>query len=140
MKQRFHAGGRAHGDGAGPDTEAGSGGDAAVEAVTVRLLRAGVGLAALLMALGLVLLFLGGPGGWLSASVRHPEGWWSGLLLLQPPALIQTGLVVLIATPVLRVLAAAVIYARERDRAFAAISVTVLALLLLGVLLARMGT
>lgn len=50
-------------------------------------------------------------------------------------ALMQLGVALLIATPVLRVLASALSFVRERDWAYVAITTTVLALLVLSVLL-----
>lgn len=50
-------------------------------------------------------------------------------------ALMQLGVVLLIATPVLRVLASALCFARERDWVYVAVTTGVLALLFLSVLL-----
>ncbi len=52
------------------------------------------------------------------------------LLALRPIGLAQAGLVVLIATPVVRVAASVVGFALERDRLYAAITLVVLAILL----------
>ncbi len=54
----------------------------------------------------------------------------SGLFELRPIALAQAGLLVLIATPVVRVLASVVGFALEGDRLYAAITLAVLAILL----------
>ena len=53
-----------------------------------------------------------------------------GLLELRPIAFAQAGLLVLLATPVLRVLTSVVAFALEGDRLYATITLTVLAILL----------
>ena len=57
----------------------------------------------------------------------------AGVLELRPIALAQAGLLVLLATPVLRVVASVVAFALERDRLYVAITVGVLAILLLSI-------
>lgn len=87
-----------------------------IEKVTINLLRVGTSLAAGLMALGLALLL----------------AWPAGIAGLQPAGLIELGVLVLILTPVLRLVAALLIYVREGDRAFTAISGLILGLIILG--------
>lgn len=53
------------------------------------------------------------------------------LLELRPIAIAQAGLLVLMATPVIRVMASVVAFALERDRLYAAITLGVLAILLI---------
>lgn len=59
------------------------------------------------------------------------------LVALQPLALVQAGLVVLIATPVLRVAVTAIGFWRQRDRLYVALTLLVLALLLISLGLLR---
>ncbi|HEY5079820.1 MAG TPA: DUF1634 domain-containing protein, partial [Opitutaceae bacterium] len=66
---------------------------------------------------------------WLLAGLRHADG----------QAIIVAGLLVLIATPVLRVAVSVVAFWRERDRAFVAIATLVLLLLALSFSLGRAG-
>jgi uncharacterized membrane protein len=54
----------------------------------------------------------------------------TGLRELRPIAFAQAGLLVLIATPVIRVMASVLAFAFEGDRLYAAITVAVLAILL----------
>ncbi len=54
----------------------------------------------------------------------------TGLRELRPIAFAQAGLLVLVATPVVRVMASVVAFALERDRLYAAITLAVLAILL----------
>lgn len=54
----------------------------------------------------------------------------TGLRELRPIAFAQAGLLVLIATPVVRVMASVVAFVLERDRLYAGITIVVLAILL----------
>jgi uncharacterized membrane protein len=70
---------------------------------------------------------LTGPGG----SFPRTAVWLAwGILHLRGQAVIVSGLLLLIATPVLRVATSVVAFALERDRAFVAITAVVLLLLL----------
>src|SRR6266705_1836177 len=65
---------------------------------------------------------------------------WAGLLVLRPQAVIALGLLLLIATPIVRVMVSIVAFALERDHHFVLITSLVLAILLLSnVLLGTMG-
>lgn len=61
------------------------------------------------------------------------------MLELRPIALAQAGLLVLLATPVLRVMASVVAFALEGDRLYVAITVGVLAILLLSIFGLNLG-
>ncbi len=58
------------------------------------------------------------------------QSLYAGLLKVEPFAIIELGIFVLIATPVLRVLTSIFIFAAEKDRMFVAITLFVLAVLL----------
>ena len=58
---------------------------------------------------------------------------WAGLLILRPQAFIALGLLLLIATPVVRVASSIVAFAIERDRRFVVITFLVLAILLFSI-------
>jgi uncharacterized membrane protein len=121
------------------------------ERVISRVLRTGVGASLLFVAVGSLLSFRGDGGYGSRASdvarligqggtfPRSAEWLWNGLLRLDGQALIVTGLVLLIATPVLRVAVSLASFIRERDRPFALITATVLALLALSIALGRFG-
>jgi uncharacterized membrane protein len=66
--------------------------------------------------------------------LRHPAALLSRLLSGDPSAVIQLGILFLIATPVCRVLFAIVAFVLEGDRLYVAVSLLVLAVLLFGVL------
>ena len=63
------------------------------------------------------------------ADLRTIGGIWKGLASGSARAIIQFGLLLLIATPVARVIGAAAVFAREKDLVYVAIAAVVLALL-----------
>src|SRR5262249_956991 len=76
-------------------------------------LRAGAILSAAIILIGMLLLPL--HTGTLQVFPHTPGQVWTGLLALQPQAVIASGLLLLIATPVMTVAAAAVTFALEGD-------------------------
>jgi uncharacterized membrane protein len=66
--------------------------------------------------------------------LRHPAELLHGLGRGEAGALIQLGVLLLVATPIARVVLAAVSFAVERDRLYLAISMAVLGVLLFGML------
>lgn len=107
------------------------------------LLRTGVLLAATIVLAGGILymvrsgdahvdyrVFRGEPG-----SLGHVAGIFREARALVPPAVIQFGLLVLIATPVARVIFSVWAFVRERDWMYVGITLVVLALLLYSLLL-----
>jgi uncharacterized membrane protein len=116
---------------------------AAFRLLLSRLLLAGVSLAAGLMVIGLLAaLAVGWTGSLLGAGpVQHEVGDFSrilpALLELRPFAIAQLGLLVLLATPVLRVATSMAVFAVEGDRLYAAISAIVLAVLLTSIFVVR---
>lgn len=87
-----------------------------IELVLARLLRVGSFIAAVLLAAGIGIMLLLG----------HGRG---------ASRLITAGLVVLMATPIMRVLTAGLIFLRERDWRFALFCLVVLCSLMLGITL-----
>lgn len=98
------------------------------------ILQGGVILSASIILMGFLLLPLR-PGGFsVQRFLSFPQTFsqvWAGLLVLHPQAIIALGLLLLIATPVLRVAVSIVAFALERDRRFVVITALVLAILLL---------
>jgi uncharacterized membrane protein len=132
------------------------------------VLRGGVILSSLLIALGLVLFIVTGHSGYAadvtSASnsnaseaqsftdyhasdssqvdlyfPTNPLEVWQGLLSLKPFAMIMLGLMLLIATPVLNVALASYNFSRQGNRAFTGIGVFILAVLLVSFWLGKAG-
>ena len=58
---------------------------------------------------------------------------WHGLLALDPPSIIVVGLLVLLATPVMRVAVSIIAFALEEDRTYVTITTPVLAILLFSI-------
>jgi uncharacterized membrane protein len=119
--------------------------DHAVEQLIGRLLQFGVLLAAAVVLLGAILLlvqhgtsavsyrtFVVGPD-----ELRSMSGIVRGAFAMDSRAIIQLGLLLLIATPVARVAFTLVAFALQRDRVYVLITAIVLALLLYGLVLGR---
>lgn len=105
-------------------------------------LQGGVIVSAAIITLG-VLLLVSGPGG-LTADIAQTSPHtlaqvWTGLLQLQPQAIIALGLLFLIATPVIRVTISIFAFAREHDRLYVSITLLVLAILLISFALGKSG-
>lgn len=111
-----------------------------VEQVVGRLLQAGVIIASIVVVLGATLLlvrhgaeptafsvFRGG-----SSHLRSVSATFIGAVHGDPGAIVQLGLVLLIATPVARVALTLAAFAAQRDRLYVAMTALVLVLLLVG--------
>ena len=107
------------------------------------VLLVGVSASAILVAIGFVGgLAVGWSGSLLGAGPGATDptdfsGLLAGLGALRPIAIAQAGLLVLIATPVIRVGVSLVAFAIERDRLYVALTSVVLALLLVSLVLVR---
>ena len=107
-----------------------------------RILQIGVLCSAMMIIAGLLILLLQ-----IGAAVplhlqtfpHTPGQVWSGLLLLQPQAIIATGLLFLIATPVLRVIVSIFAFNHEHDRRYALIALILLGILLTSFMLGKGG-
>jgi len=112
--------------------------DRRMETIMGRLLQIGVLLASAVVLIGGFLYlrthlgstadyrtFAGEP-----ADLRSVGGLFRLLMTGDPTAVIQLGVLLLIATPVARVIFAVVGFALERDRLYVAVSLTVLAVLM----------
>lgn len=101
-------------------------------------LRGGVLVSAAVIVAGLLLFLVTGSTGYPpGASPRGLREIWDGLGRLAPYAVIDLGLLLLIATQVFQVGAASVAFAIERDRTYVAISGFVFCVLLVSFLLGR---
>ena len=116
--------------------------DARMETIMGRLLQVGVLLAASVVMVGGVIyviahagessnyrVFLAKP-----VALRHPAALLNGIVRGDASAVIELGILLLVATPICRVIFAVIAFAIERDRLYVAISLTVLAVLLFGML------
>jgi uncharacterized membrane protein len=117
--------------------------DHAVEQLIGRLLQIGVMIAAVVTIIGGTLLLLQHGGAVPAFSVFHGEpsrltslvGIFRGTMAMQSEAIVQLGLVLLIATPVARVAFTLVAFLLQRDKTYVAVTTLVLVLLLYGLLL-----
>jgi len=108
------------------------------------ILRSGVILSATIISIGLLLLLLhqGGIAGVGVSSGSFPHTLsqvWSGLLMLQPQAIIALGLLLLIAISIVTVITSMVAFTIERDRRFVVIAGIVLVILITSLLVGRGG-
>ncbi|HEY6286647.1 MAG TPA: DUF1634 domain-containing protein [Ktedonobacteraceae bacterium] len=108
------------------------------------VLRGGVILSATIILIGFILLLvhLGEKPGFAMSIGAFPHTLgqvWSGLLVLYPQAIIATGLLFLIVTPVITVTTSLVAFAVERDRRFVFIACVVLAILISSMLIGKSG-
>lgn len=100
------------------------------------VLAVGVGISAILVAAGFLSSFVvGWEGSLTGAAVAHADptdfgGVVDGVLAARPVAIAQLGLLVLLATPVIRVATSVVAFATERDRLYTAVTLGVLSILL----------
>lgn len=112
----------------------------ALEATLARLLSRAVIAAAAIIAIGLIALLAvrGDEPVDLRTFAPAPERTLAGVLdhalALEPRSIVQLGVLLLVLTPALRVAAALWVFAREKDRLYAALSAAVLAMLLLSAL------
>jgi uncharacterized membrane protein len=107
-----------------------------------RILQMGVLGSSIMIVGGLLLLAIqvgGAEPQSLQAFPHTPAQVWSGLLQLQPQAVIASGLLILIATPVLRVIVSIIVFNREHDRRYALIALILLAILLTSFMLGKGG-
>ena len=108
------------------------------------VLAVGVGVSATLIGAGFVAaLAIGWQGSLVGAATTAyaPTTDFGGLIsrlgILEPLAIVQLGLLALLATPVVRVAASVVAFASEGDRLYTAITAIVLAILLASIFLLR---
>lgn len=122
-----------------------------MERIIAATLRAGVVLSVAVMLLGLALTFAHHPDYATSLDARRQvtgddyrfahnlSETMRGLVRLEGRSVVTLGLLILIATPVLRVAFSFVLFAAQRDRTYTAITGAVLVLLLVSFLLGRAG-
>lgn len=116
--------------------------DRLMEVVMGRLLQAGVLLAATVVLAGGILHLLAGAGEQSNYRVfvahpvrlRHPAAMLRGVVHGDASAVIDLGILLLVATPICRVIFAFVAFVLEGDRLYIAVSAIVLGVLLFGML------
>lgn len=109
-----------------------------VEVMVAWLLRVGVAVSAICIALGVLWVLLSGHTGYGTGEFPNTlTAVWSGIIGGKPFALIMLGLLLLIATPVLRVAASVAAFWLEPDRLYAVITLFVLLVLIVSFILGK---
>lgn len=116
--------------------------DARMDIIMGRLLQVGVLLAAGVVLVGGVMLVLAHNGDRVNyrtfvahpLELRHPAALLHGIAHGDAAAIVELGILMLIATPICRVAFALVAFSIERDRLYMVVSLIVLAVLLWGML------
>lgn len=111
-----------------------------MNAVIGWILQGGVLISAAVICIGIILLLVHPGHGSSQQLFVFPHTLsevGSGLLVLHPQAFIALGLLLLIATPVVRVAASIFAFALEHDRRYVAITLVVLTILLVSFLLGK---
>ncbi|HUY80992.1 MAG TPA: DUF1634 domain-containing protein [Acidobacteriaceae bacterium] len=113
--------------------------DEKLELAVGRMLQTGVLLAAVVVLTGGILFLIHAPAGArtnyshfhaVAQHLRRPNEIWHGVMHGDAGSVIQLGLLLLIATPVMRVVLAGVGFLMERDKLYFWVSAIVLAVLL----------
>jgi uncharacterized membrane protein len=109
-----------------------------VELAVSRWLRVGVLISAAVIILGLILFFIQGSSGYPGDYYPHslPE-IFNGTIHMKPYAVITTGLILLILTPVLRVAISIWVFVREGDKLYVIITSIVLIILIVSFALGK---
>ena len=98
------------------------------------VLRYGAIISTLIMAAGVALAMFRGSLGMSSAyHPIHPRDLFPHLLRLEPVAIIESGILLLLFTPIARIVVAVIGFALERDLKYVLISLGVLAIVLLSI-------
>lgn len=106
-----------------------------IEKVISTTLRVGVLASSAFVIAGLALFYVEGAKTTYDTSHYSLTGVFRGLLAAKPEAIILVGVIILVATPVLRVLESAVDFAAKKDKLYLALSLIVLATMLVGIAL-----
>lgn len=109
-----------------------------VEIVISKFLRAGVFLSAIIILAGLLTFLISGCSGYPGNSYpTTPADIFKGILSFKPYAVIQTGLMLLILTPVFRVGVSIIVFAKEKDYLYVKITAAVFAILIISFILGK---
>jgi uncharacterized membrane protein len=107
------------------------------ELTIAKLLTVGVLTSAAVILLGLVLYLITGNGGYDGGFPMDPLVILRGLLTLKPYAIILTGLFILILTPIFRVCVSILVFIKEKDMLYVAITSFVFLVLLVSLFLGK---
>lgn len=109
-----------------------------VELVVSKLLRIGVALSALVIIIGMLKLSITGDSGYVDNIYPTTiTGVIEGLLVLKSYAIIQTGLLLLILTPVFRVAVSILVFLKEKDYLYVGITSLVFVILIVSFIIGK---
>lgn len=111
-----------------------------VEMIISKALRAGVVISGTVIFIGLLIFLLSGNSGYPeSVYPSKPSEIIRGLLELKSYAVIMTGIMILIATPVFRVGVSIIVFAVEKDYLYVKITTVVFLILIVSMVLGKVG-
>ena len=111
-----------------------------VEMIISKALRAGVVISGTVIFIGLLIFLLSGNSGYPeSVYPSKPSEIIRGLLELKSYAVIMTGIMILIATPVFRVGVSIIVIAVEKDYLYVKITTVVFLILIVSMVLGKVG-
>ena len=111
-----------------------------VEMIISKALRAGVVISGTVIFIGLLIFLLSGNSGYPeSVYPSKPSEIIRGLLELKSYAVIMTGIMILIATPVFRVGVSIIVFAVEKDYLYVKITTVVFLILIVSMILGKVG-
>lgn len=109
-----------------------------VELIISKLLMMGVLLSAIVIFIGFIMFLAIGNSGYIGDTYpTNPIAILQGLVLFKPYAIILTGLLILIATPVFRVGVSIIVFIREKDYLYVKITTLVFIILIVSFILGK---
>lgn len=109
-----------------------------MEIIISNFLRIGVMVSAIVVAIGLLMLLISGKSGYSGNYFpTTPSAIFNGLVLLKPYAIILTGLIILVLTPVFRVGVSILVFIQEKDFLYVKITSLVFAILIISFVLGK---
>ena len=112
--------------------------DESTELWLAKLLKLGLLFSAAVIALGVLLFLSTGRSGYADGGFpTRPGEIWAGLLALRPYAVMLAGLFLLILTPILRVGSSILLFWRQGDRLYVAITALVFLILIISLFLGK---
>ena len=109
-----------------------------IEIIISKSLRAGVALSAIIIFIGLLMFLISGNSGYIGNYYpTTPTEIIKGILLLKPYAIILTGLLSLILTPVFRVGVSIIVFFKEKDYLYVKITTVVFIILIISYVLGK---
>ncbi|VDG17521.1 DUF1634 domain-containing protein [Lactiplantibacillus mudanjiangensis] len=111
-----------------------------VELIIGQILRIGVVVSAIVIALGIILMLVQGTGGYPNGVEPNSfQAIFAGVIALKPYAVMMLGLFLLILTPTLRVVVSIYAFAVEKDHLYVWITTVVLIILIIASIIGYLG-